>query len=105
MAALAYGERVRQLELTLKELNVSVGFLQTQASGFAQVQEEFRLTLATVDKENAALKQSIGEQTRRHDDHVRRAEVWGQRWWALMAGLVLATVGAIFSLAVALARK
>ena len=94
MAAPAYGERVRQLELTLRELNASVGFLQTQASGFAQVQEDFRLTLAAVDKENAVLRQTIDEQSRRLDDQAAHFKVWDQRWWGLLAGVVIAIVTA-----------
>ena len=94
MATPAYVERVHQLELTLRDLNASVSFLQTQASGFAQLQEEFRLTLASVDKENAVLKQKLDEQSRRLDDQAAHFKIWDQRWWGLLAGVVIAIVTA-----------
>ena len=105
MATPSQGERIRQLELTLQELSATVGFMRTQASGFAQLQDDFRLDLASLDKENAVLKQTIAEQARRFDDHVRRAEVWGQRWWALVPLLLGAVLSLCSTLIVALARK
>ena len=105
MATPSQGERVRQLELTLQDLSATVGFLQTQASRFVQLQDDSRLALATLDKENAVLRQSLAEQARRFDDHVRRAEVWGQRWWALVPLLVGAVLTLCSGLVVALARK
>ena len=94
MATPAYVERVHQLELTLRDLNASVIFLQTQASGFAQLQEDFRLTLASVDKENAVLSQKLDEQSRRADDQAAHVKVWDQRWWGLVAGVLIAIVTA-----------
>ncbi len=105
MATPPQGERVRQLELTLRDMSATVGFLQTQVSEFVQLQDDSRLALATLDKENAVLKQTIAEQTRRFDEHVRRAEVWGQRWWALVPLLVGAVLSLCSALIVALARK
>jgi hypothetical protein len=94
MATPTQGERIRQLELTLQELSTTVGFMQTQASGFVQLQEDFRLDLASLDKENAVLKQTIAEQTRRLDEQVAHVKVWDQRWWGLVAGVLFAIVTA-----------
>ena len=105
MATPPQGERVRQLELTLQNLSTTVDYLRTQASGFGQLQEDFRLALAALDKENAVLRQALAEQARRFDDHVRRAGVWGQRWWALVPVLVGAVLSLCYALIVALARK
>lgn len=94
MATPSQGERIRQLELTLQELSATVGFMRTQASGFAQLQEDFRLALASLDKENAVLKQTIAEQARRSDDQAAHVKVWDQRWWGLVAGVLVAIVTA-----------
>ena len=91
-------ERLHEVELALRELRTTVDFLKDQAAGFAKLQEEFRDAVAALDKGNALL-------TQRLDDHVRRAEVWGQRWWALVPLLVGAVLTLCSGLVVALARK
>lgn len=53
---------------------------------------------AELSKTHALLQQ-------RHDEHVRRAEVWGQRWWALVPLLLGAVLSLCSALIVALARK
>ena len=98
MPSPSQGERVRQLELVAQDLTNTVKVLQSQASEFARIQEELRGSLATLDKNHALLQQ-------RHDDHVRRAEVWGQRWWALVPLLVGAVLSLCSALIVSLARK
>ena len=94
MATPPRGERVRQLELTLRDVSATVGFLQTQVSEFVQLQDDSRLALATLDKENAVLKQKIDEQSRRFDDQAAHVKVWDQRWWGLVAGVLIAIVTA-----------
>ena len=94
MATPPQGERVRQLELTLQDLNATVRFLRVQALGFAQLHEDFRIRLATLDKENAVLRQALADQSRRADDQAAHVKVWDQRWWGLVAGVLVAIVTA-----------
>ncbi len=86
--------------------------LESAATVLALVQKQHEKELAEIDsrlnlrdvafvelcKSHALLQQ-------RHDDYVRRAEVWGQRWWALVPLLVGAVLSLCSALIVALARK
>lgn len=105
-------ERVRELEDNVRDLNSKSSALDALAEEFARqrIAADDKASawvdkLASLDKENAVLKQTIAEQTRRFDEHVRRAEVWGQRWWALVPLLVGAVLSLCSALIVALARK
>ena len=69
-----------------------------------QLQSEIAEVKATLKEREAAfteLAKAHALLQQRHDDHVKRAEVWGQRWWTLAAGMILA----LFAATVALVRK
>ena len=50
--------------------------------------------VAGLTTELAVLKQKIDDQSRRTDDQAAHFKIWDQRWWALLAGVVIAIVTA-----------
>ena len=50
--------------------------------------------MADLDKEVALLQLRLDEQSRRLDDQAAHVKVWDQRWWGLLAGVVVAIMTA-----------
>ena len=87
----AVEKAVAVLEAVTTQLRVDVNRLKDDL-------RDSHADLAELTKNHALLQQ-------RHDDYVRRAEVWGQRWWALVPLLLGAVLTLCSGLVVALARK
>jgi glycerol uptake facilitator-like aquaporin len=87
-------DRIRELELAVRELTVSAASLRSETDYAINDAQALTEKVATQATEIALLK-----------DHVRRAEVWGQRWWALVPLLLGAVLSLCSALIVALARK
>ena len=87
----AVEKAVAVLEAVTTQLRVEVNTLKADL-------RDRQSDLVELSKTHALLQQ-------RHDEHVRRAEVWGQRWWALVPLLVGAVLSLCSALIVALARK
>jgi len=90
--------KIGALEKSVTTLVTVTVQLRAEVDAFKTDLKSSEAAVAALDKENALLQQ-------RHDDHVRRAEVWGQRWWALVALLLGAVLTLCSGLVVALARK
>jgi len=98
MPATVNSDKISAVEKVVAVLEAVTTQLRVEVNTLKADLRESLLNLAELSKTHALLQQ-------RHDDHVRRAEVWGQRWWALVLLLVGAVLSLCSALIVALARK
>ena len=94
-------ERVRELEDNLSDVEHRADSLGIQITEFivqlGEVRGRIDSTLEKVAAHStvlAVLTQRLDEQSRRLDDQSAHVKVWDQRWWGLLAGVVIAIVTA-----------
>ena len=98
MPAIVNSDKISAVEKALAVLEAVTTQLRVEVNRLKDDLKDSHADLAELTKSHALLQQ-------RHDDHVRLAEVWGQRWWALVPLLLGAVLTLCSGLVVALARK
>ena len=101
-------ERVRELEDNLRDVEHRADSLGIQITGFVAQLGEVQGRIDSALEKLAALgekvavqavavavvNQRLDEQSRRFDDQAAHVKVWDQRWWGLVAGVLIAIVTA-----------